>query len=297
MLTTTATHFEVLAPPSVAPGATFDVTVRALDQFNNLVTDYTGPVHFTSSDGAAMVPADTTQTTGVGGYVAMLSTVGNQTISVVDTTNNISGTSGLIAVGTNTTTSAATSVVLSATPNPSALGQLVTFTATVSSVDPANGTPTGSVQFIVDGSNFGAPVALSAGGAASVSDSALSVGTHTVTATYSGDSLHDGSTSSPLTQTVLSVEQQVQIIQDQVTSLGLNAGNQNSLLVKLHLKGNHGDIGKVGAFIHELKAMTKTHRISQTDSDMLIGEAHDLLISLRFVETTARLHGATKHLV
>src|SRR5262245_10724337 len=87
MLTTTATHFAVLTPTSVTPSEAFDVTVQALDQFNNLVANYTGPVHFSSSDNAAMVPADTTQTTGTGGFVAILNTVGSQTISVVDTLN------------------------------------------------------------------------------------------------------------------------------------------------------------------------------------------------------------------
>src|SRR5262249_62405834 len=52
---TTATHFEVLVPASVTPGAAFDVMVRALDSSNNLVSDYTGQVHFSSSDSAAMV--------------------------------------------------------------------------------------------------------------------------------------------------------------------------------------------------------------------------------------------------
>ena len=145
--------------------------------------------------------------------------------------------------------------------------------------------------FRSDGSNFGSPVTLS-GGVAKVTDSALSVGTHTVTATYSGDSTFAGSTSAPLTQTVLSVEQQIEIIQGQVASLGLNHGNQNSLLVKLNLKGNHGDIGKVGAFINEVRALTKAHKISQTDANMLIMEANDLLISLHFVEATAQTrHG------
>src|SRR5262249_896408 len=164
-------------------------------------------------------------------------------------------------------------------------------TATVSSVDPANGTPTGTVQFIVDGVNFGAAVALSAGGTASIKDSALSVGAHTITASYSGDSSHDSSTSPEVTETVLAVEQRADMIGQQVASLGLNGGNQNSLLVKLHLKGNHGDIGKVGAFIHEVRALTKAHKISQTDADMLITEAKGLLVSLRFVEATAGLHG------
>jgi hypothetical protein len=286
MLTTTATHFEVLVPPSVMPGVAFDVTVNALDASNNVVAGYTGQVHFSSTDVTAMLPDDTTQTTGTGTYSAAFNTPGNWTITVMDAANNISGTSTLVAAATT----AATTTVISATPNPSALGQSVKFTATVST-DPASGTPTGSVQFIIDGANFGSAVALSAGGVATITDSALSVGTHTVTAVYSGDSTHTASTSDPLTQTVLSVEQQVQNLKDQIATLGLNKGNTNSLDVKLNLKGNHGDIGKVGAFIHEVRALTKAGKISQANADMLISEANGLLISLRFVESTVAAHG------
>jgi hypothetical protein len=34
----------------------------------------------------------------------------------------------------------------------------------------------------------------------------------------------------------------------------LNRGQANSLIVKLNLKGNHGDIGKVQAFLNEVAA-------------------------------------------
>ena len=42
------------------------------------------------------------------------------------------------------------------------------------------------MQFAVDGSNYGAAVSLS-GGSATIADAALSGGTHTITASYSGD--------------------------------------------------------------------------------------------------------------
>jgi hypothetical protein len=67
--------------------------------------------------------------------------------------------------------------------NPSDLGQSVTFTATVTS---AAGTPAGTVQFKDNGNNIGAAVALNASGVAQVAASTLTVGTHTVTADYSG---------------------------------------------------------------------------------------------------------------
>ncbi|MEQ1762737.1 MAG: MBG domain-containing protein [Pyrinomonadaceae bacterium] len=84
---------------------------------------------------------------------------------------------------TNTTTSVASSA------NPSVFGQSLTLTATVAR-SPLSGSPspTGSVQFVVDGTNFGSPVALVSAGAttatAATTASSLSVATHTVSATY-----------------------------------------------------------------------------------------------------------------
>src|SRR5262249_47065342 len=76
------------------------------------------------------------------------------------------------------------------------------FTATVSPVAPAAGTPTGTVQFYVDGSSFGAAVALT-NGTASLSTQTLSAGQHTVSAIFtSGSGDFTGSTSTTRTQTV-----------------------------------------------------------------------------------------------
>jgi Tol biopolymer transport system component len=84
---------------------------------------------------------------------------------------------------------------VAASPNPSVFGQPVTFQAKVS-----GGAP-GSVQFAVDGTNFGSSVVLSGGQATSPSTSTLSMGSHTVTASYAGGGGFLGSSGS-LTQTV-----------------------------------------------------------------------------------------------
>ena len=57
-----ATDFAVSAPASATAGTAFAFTVTALDQFNNTATSYAGTVHFTSSDGAATLPANSTLT-------------------------------------------------------------------------------------------------------------------------------------------------------------------------------------------------------------------------------------------
>lgn len=92
-------------------------------------------------------------------------------------------------------------------PSPSGLGEPVTFSVTVTAVAPATGTPTGTVQFVVDGSDYGSPVSLT-GGSASVTDSALAVGSHAITAVYLGDGTFNntgadaGSTATTAIQTV-----------------------------------------------------------------------------------------------
>lgn len=93
------------------------------------------------------------------------------------------------ASGPGHITPASTSASLASSPNPSTFGQMVTFTATVANTS-TGATPTGSVQFVLDGANLGSPVPLSGTGnaaTASVSASTLAVNgsPHSMKATYS----------------------------------------------------------------------------------------------------------------
>ena len=98
---------------------------------------------------------------------------------------------------------AATTVTISASPSNSIpAGSIVTFTATVAATGGSGPTPTGTVQFTLDGVNDGSPATIGANGAASHTDNSLTVGTHTVVAIYSGDSNYLGSTSTSFTETV-----------------------------------------------------------------------------------------------
>ena len=101
----------------------------------------------------------------------------------------------------------ATAVVSS--QNPSIYDQPVTFTATVSADLSATGTPTGTVQFKIDGVDFGSPVPLSDGSATSEAISSLPAGDYIVTAVYSGDAYFNSSGSSPLVQTVNKADQTI----------------------------------------------------------------------------------------
>ncbi len=79
-----------------------------------------------------------------------------------------------------------TSVALASDhPSGSVYGQAGTFTATVSATAASGVTPTGSVQFLVDGNNYGTPVSLVAGSGTVMAS--LPAGTHTVAANYTSD--------------------------------------------------------------------------------------------------------------
>jgi hypothetical protein len=95
---------------------------------------------------------------------------------------------------------ATTTALTSDHPGGSVYGQSVTFMATVSA---ASGTPTGSVQFQLDGANFGSAVSLN-NGAAQISTAALSAGPHRITAAYTSNSSSflNSATTTPLVQNV-----------------------------------------------------------------------------------------------
>ena len=93
-------HFSVSAPSTAQSGIAFNFTVRALDAANEVATGYGGTVHFTSTDGQAGLPANSTLTNGAGNFSAILQTVGSQTINATDlVTASIAGTSSSITVG------------------------------------------------------------------------------------------------------------------------------------------------------------------------------------------------------
>ena len=82
----------------------------------------------------------------------------------------------------------ATSVTMTVSPSLTSIyGQDVTSTAVVTATGDEGPTPTGTVQFQVDGSSFGSPVTMVNGSAAIDLGTGLQVGTHTITAFYSGD--------------------------------------------------------------------------------------------------------------
>jgi sugar lactone lactonase YvrE len=95
---------------------------------------------------------------------------------------------------------ATTAVALKTSGSPAMVLSPITFTAVVTS---NGGIPTGNVTFTVDNAS---PVAqpLDSTGTATFSDSALTVGSHTITATYGGDT-NDTTVSNSLTQVIQAI--------------------------------------------------------------------------------------------
>jgi hypothetical protein len=146
-------------------------------------------------DNGSPLGSSVTLSGGVATYSTAALAGGAHTItaSYSGDTNFLGSTSSAFSQQVN---QAATTITLSSNGNPSAFGQTVVFTATVS---PAGAT--GTVQFMDNSNPLGSPVTLS-GGVATYSTAGLTVGSHTITASYSGDTNFLGSTSSTLGQEV-----------------------------------------------------------------------------------------------
>jgi hypothetical protein len=123
-----ASTFSVAGFPSpVTAGTAGTFTVTALDTYGNVATGYAGTVQFSSSDGQATLPANTTLTNGTGTFSATLVTAGTQAITVTDTGNSaLTGTEGGIAVNP----AAASTFAVAGFPSTATAGTAGTFTVT-----------------------------------------------------------------------------------------------------------------------------------------------------------------------
>jgi hypothetical protein len=167
--------------PTVA-GTAHNVTVTARDAHGNTATAYSGTVHFTSSDGAVVLPANATLSAGVGTFSVTLKTAGTQSVTATDTaTASITGVQSGIVV----TPAGATTLVVSGFPSPTVSG--VAGNITVTALDAYGNTATaysGTVHF---SSSDGAAVlpanATLAAGVGTFSVTLRTAGTQSVTAT------------------------------------------------------------------------------------------------------------------
>jgi len=193
--TTTATVTSSANPSAFGQSVTFTTTVAAAAPGAGTPT---GTVTF--SDGATTLGTGTLNGSGVATFTTAALAVGSHSITASyggDGNFNASTTANAL---TQVVNKALTTTVLTTNaapefpggPQVAFVGGTVTITATVTAVAPGAGTPTGTVQFKDNGVNIGGPVALVAG-KASVTETKLTPGTHTVTATYSGDGNFVGS--------------------------------------------------------------------------------------------------------
>lgn len=152
-----------------APNPVFTGTIAGILNNDAITADYTSPANSSSAVGAYDInPAV------VGAAAANYNVV--------------------LTKGTLTITPASTAALLVSSSNPAPPGQSVTFTATIGAVAPSTATPTGSVQFKIDGVAVGPPVAL-VNGVAAYSTSSLSHNSaHSVEAVYAGPPNFLGST-------------------------------------------------------------------------------------------------------
>jgi hypothetical protein len=153
--------FRISAPSSPqASGYAFNLTVSAIDSYSNTVTNYTGTVHITSSDGAAVLPPDylfTPSDNGVHTFSVNLQTAGNQTITATDTGNSTVTGSAAVTVanyipGLHFGITASVSSTIAGTP----------FSVTVTAYDLNNNVATryvGTAQFFSSDGGAAVPAA------------------------------------------------------------------------------------------------------------------------------------------
>ena len=193
-------NYPVLNVPVIAAGnATISGTLNSQASRSYRIEFYANAACGTTGFGQGQTfIGNTTVATDAGGNAAIgpivLAVPAGQSVITATatdlTTNDTSEFSQCPAAGPATSTGVVSSL------NPSTFGQSVTFTATVS----GGTSPTGTVQFL-DGATSLGTVAL-AGTTAALTTSALAVGTHPITAVYSGDADDTPSTSAPLSQVV-----------------------------------------------------------------------------------------------
>ncbi|MEU9499694.1 Ig-like domain repeat protein [Streptomyces sp. NPDC048196] len=176
---TTTTVASSPDPSVVGQPVTFTATVASATPNGGTPK---GTVTFTFGDGTAAATAQLS-----GGTATVTHTFTTTSRSPYTVTATYSGNTDFTSssgTDTQTVNRAWTTTTVASAPDPSEAGQEVTLTAIVAPVAPGAGTPTGTVTF--DFSSQPAATVLLINGRATLTTHPLSVGTHTITATYSG---------------------------------------------------------------------------------------------------------------
>ncbi|SEF64823.1 parallel beta-helix repeat (two copies) [Bryocella elongata] len=171
-------------PAQALQNVTFSASVTS--QFGNP----SGTISFYA--GSTLLGSAATNAGGTASMTAGSLTPGSYNITAVysPTTEFASSTSAMVPLVVN---GAQTTTKLSSTPNPSAFGQPISLTVSVTSPQ-STAAPTGTIT-IMDGSTVLGSGTLTPTGTYAFTTSALTVGSHSLTAIYSGSSNDNASTS------------------------------------------------------------------------------------------------------
>jgi hypothetical protein len=212
-LASVSDHLPVVADYTIASGTTPSTTTLTSSANPSV---YGQPVTFTATvtggsgtptgsvsflDGAGLLGTSALNGSGVATFTTSTLIVGaGHTISAQY------GGNGTYAAGTSNTVNqqlqlGPTTTAVTSTANPSTSGQSVTFTATVTATPPSTGTPDTAQVTFKDGATV-IGTANSSNGVATLTTLSLSVGTHSITATYTGSNKYAPSTSGVLSQMV-----------------------------------------------------------------------------------------------
>lgn len=184
-------------------------TIQALHFTARITANGSGPTALTFFDGATALPPavplnpaalDTTinSFTRPGALSGGSHTL---TAVVTDAAGEIIGTSNTVF---ETITAQPTTLVLTASPSPSAIaGAPVTLTATLTDAIAGSPAPVGTITFF-DGSTVLGTAALTPDGRAVLPPITLAPGLHTVSATYSGDTIYSAAAAPPITEIISS---------------------------------------------------------------------------------------------
>jgi sugar lactone lactonase YvrE len=194
-------HTVVLATPSLiltGPGTAVDAGttfgLRATLSSNGATPSGTLTLH----NGGTTIATQTISASGTFSFTNLSLGVGTYQLTAAFSgdTNNSPAVSAPLTLTVQLTPTATS---ISSSANPSTLGQSLTFTATATGGSPA---PTGTIQFL-DGATVLGSSPVSTNGTATFTTTALTFGTHSITASYGGDTDHALSISSALNEKIV----------------------------------------------------------------------------------------------
>ncbi len=154
----------------------------------------TGSVNFLANGN--VIGAGTLNASGVASFTTTTMAAGTYSITA-SYSGDANDFGSMSAPVTLTVSLATTTTAITVTPDPALVGATITISAKVTG---NGGTPTGSVNFIANGSTLGS--AILSGGSASFATSTLAPGTYSITATYLGDAADSPSTSTAVSETI-----------------------------------------------------------------------------------------------